>query len=363
MRCPNCHKRIKSEFCPYCGTKNPDQGLGKRLTSDSGALFDVLRSHKLAWLIVGLLAAVTLLCGVGIGSKLGKASLAPILEENSLTEASLNDQIAALKEDKSRLADQLKQAQQAQQESEADLHLYTTTENTEDGEPADQALHEIMAEQEEAQAASSSIANLTLIPAYIGEASVEINDNTPFFTDDELSAGEGMILSDLDELGRAGSCMALVTPETLPGADSREALTVIKPSGWTITRYDTIEGRYLYERCRLIGYGLAASDADPANLMTGTRYLAAQGMEPYENQVADYINTSGGSVLYRATPVFRGDNLVADGVLLEACSVEDQGESLHFNVFCYNIQPGVLIDYATGDSSQINEPETVVDPT
>lgn len=187
------------------------------------------------------------------------------------------------------------------------------------------------------------------IPAYTGEASVVLNDNVPYFTDTEYTTEAFESYSDLDSLGRCGVAYANVCEEIMP-TEERGAIGMIKPSGWHTIKYDCVDGKYLYNRCHLIGYQLSGENANEKNLITGTRYLNVTGMLPYEDQVADYVHDTKNHVLYRVTPVFTGDNLVADGVEIEAASVEDKGASLQFHVFCYNVQPGVEIDYATGDS-------------
>ena len=148
--------------------------------------------------------------------------------------------------------------------------------------------------------------------------------------------------------------MASIGRDLMP-SEERGPIGKVRPSGWHTIKYDNIDGNYLYNRCHLIGYQLTGENANTENLITGTRYLNVQGMLPFEDMTADYIKETGNHVLYRATPVFDGDNLVADGVLLEGYSVEDNGAGICFNVFCYNVQPGIEIDYATGDSSQTDK--------
>ena len=156
--------------------------------------------------------------------------------------------------------------------------------------------------------------------------------------------------SDLDFLGRCGVAYANICKELMP-TEERGEIGMVKPSGWHTVKYsDRIDGNYLYNRCHLIGYQLAGENANEKNLITGTRYLNVTGMLPFENEVADYVESTGNHVLYRVTPVFDGDNLVASGVQMEAESVEDNGAGVFFNVYVYNVQPGVIIDYATGDS-------------
>lgn len=187
------------------------------------------------------------------------------------------------------------------------------------------------------------------IPAYSGQAYVEINDNQPSFTKDELVTESFEEYSPLDSLGRCGVAYANVGIDTMPTED-RGSIGQVKPSGWQTVKYDCVDGKYLYNRCHLIGYQLTAENANKENLITGTRYLNVDGMLPFENLVADYVKETENHVLYRVTPIFEGDNLVASGVQMEAMSVEDNGEGVCFNVYCYNVQPGVVIDYATGDS-------------
>ena len=186
------------------------------------------------------------------------------------------------------------------------------------------------------------------VPAYLGNPSVEINGNAPYFRDSELTATAFKRFPDLDELGRCGVVTACLGPETMPVA-ARESIGMIKPSGWHLEKYEGIDGNYLYNRCHLIGYQLCGENANELNLITGTRYMNTEGMEPYESDTAYYIRRTGNHVLYRVTPVFHGDDLVATGVLMEARSVED--DDFAFCVFCYNVQPGIEIDYATGDGS------------
>lgn len=177
-----------------------------------------------------------------------------------------------------------------------------------------------------------------------------VNRNQPYFTEEDLAAGANAfeLYSELDYLGRCGVAYASICQELMP-AEPRGEIGMIKPSGWHTVRYDDlVEGKYLYNRCHLIGFQLAGENANEKNLITGTRYLNVQGMLPFENQVADYVKKTGNHVLYRVTPKYDGNNLVANGVLMEAQSVEN--DALHFCVFCPNIQPGVVIDYATGES-------------
>lgn len=189
------------------------------------------------------------------------------------------------------------------------------------------------------------------IPEFSGEPYVVLEDNQPAFTQEDLTAGSFEEYTPLDVLGRCGAAFAMVGLDTMPTQD-RESISQVKPSGWQTAEYDTdlVDGGYLYNRCHLIGFQLTGENANEENLITGTRYLNVEGMLPFENLVADYVKETGNHVLYRATPVFSGTELVARGVELEALSVEDSGDGVCFHVYCYNNQPGITINYATGDS-------------
>ena len=197
--------------------------------------------------------------------------------------------------------------------------------------------------------ASGTSFNLADVPAYSGQPYVAVNGNVPYFTDADLTDVSFESYSDLDSLGRCGVAYASVSQDTMP-TEKRGSIGEVKPTGWHTAKYDNVDGKYLYNRCHLIGYQLTAENANKENLITGTRYLNVEGMLPFENLVADYVKETENHVLYRVTPIFEGDNLVASGVQMEAMSVEDKGEGVCFNVYCYNVQPGVAIDYATGDS-------------
>nr|DAY90171.1 MAG TPA: DNA/RNA non-specific endonuclease [Caudoviricetes sp.] len=216
----------------------------------------------------------------------------------------------------------------------------TTTTSTEEPTP-----------QEETQPAPETAPSIDLgsIPAFSGEPYVAINNNIPDFTDADLTTSSFEEYSSLDSLGRCGVAYACIGTDLMPTED-RGSIGQVKPSGWHTVKYDCVDGKYLYNRCHLIGYQLTAENANENNLITGTRYLNVEGMLPFENMVADYIKETGNHVLYRVTPIFEGNNLVASGVHMEAKSVEDHGEGILFNVYCYNAQPGVGIDYATGES-------------
>ena len=193
---------------------------------------------------------------------------------------------------------------------------------------------------------------LSQIPAYFGEASVELNGNIPVFgeIDDEWSGFEEY--ADLDELGRCVKATAIVSPRMMPSGQ-REDISSVKPTGWKTDKYDFIDGGNLYNRCHLIAFMLTGENANEKNLITGTRYMNTEGMLPYETMVYDYVKETGERVLYRVTPIYEGDELIARGVQMEAWSLADNGASICFNVFCYNVQPGIEIDYATGENYEI----------
>lgn len=189
---------------------------------------------------------------------------------------------------------------------------------------------------------------LTDIPEYNGNAYVPLSEG-PSFSEEEINANAFEYYSDLDALGRCGTAFANVCRETMPTAP-RESISSVTPSGWVNAQYDFVDGGYIYNRCHLIGFQLTAENANEKNLITGTRYLNIEGMLPFENMVADYVQETGNHVLYRVTPVFKGDNLVASGVQMEGWSVEDEGEGICFDVYCHNVQPGAEIDYVTGET-------------
>lgn len=200
---------------------------------------------------------------------------------------------------------------------------------------------------------TGGISSLNGVPAYSGSPSVILNANRPAFDKKNLTVQPFELYSELDSLGRCGPASANICPELMPD-EPRGAIGAVRPSGWQTVRYDDlVEGKYLYNRCHLIGYQLAGENANVRNLITGTRYMNISGMLPYENRVESYVRKTGNHVLYRSTPVFEGSDLVAAGIQLEALSVEDRGEGICFNVFVYNVQPGIVIDYATGDSHAV----------
>ena len=196
---------------------------------------------------------------------------------------------------------------------------------------------------------SSGTFQLSDIPEYSGSPYVAVNGNGPYFLESDLTDVSFESYSDLDALGRCGVAYASVSTDTMP-TEKRGSIGEVKPTGWHNKKYDFVDGKYVYNRCHLIGYQLTAENANEKNLITGTRYLNVQGMLPFENLTADYVKETGNHVLYRVTPIFEGDNLLASGVLMEAESVEDDGDGVLFCVYVYNVQPGVAIDYATGDN-------------
>lgn len=191
-------------------------------------------------------------------------------------------------------------------------------------------------------------ASVTEIPAYTGKAYTVMNNNMPLFTEEDTKRGVFEAYAPLDSLGRCGPAFACVGKETMP-TEPRGKIGMVKPSGWQLAKYSFVDQKYLYNRCHLIAFMLAGENANPQNLITGTRYMNVIGMLPFENRVNDYIRSTKNHVLYRVTPLFQGNDLVARGVEMEAWSVEDNGK-LHFHVFCHNVQPRVKINYANGKS-------------
>ena len=196
---------------------------------------------------------------------------------------------------------------------------------------------------------TAEVVALSDVPEFSGEPYVVINDNEPSFPAEDFTSEGFEEYSPLDDLGRCGVAYANVGLETMP-TEERGSISNVKPTGWQSVQYDFVDGKSLYNRCHLIGFQLTGENANRQNLITGTRYMNVDGMLPFENLVADYVKETENHVLYRVTPIFEGDNLVASGVQMEAQSVEDKGEGVCFNVYVYNNQPGVTIDYATGDS-------------
>ena len=188
------------------------------------------------------------------------------------------------------------------------------------------------------------------VPEYFGSEYIIINNNVPEFRESDFTTESFEEYSELDSLGRCGVAFANIGQDLMP-TEERGSIGYIKPSGWQTIKYDIVDGKYLYNRCHLIGYQLTGENANPNNLITCTRNMNASVMVKFENDVADYIKETGNHVLYRVTPVFEGDNLLGGGVQIEAESVEDKGEGIQFNVYIYNVQEGISIDYKTGESS------------
>mgnify|MGYP002296624587 CR=1 FL=1 len=193
--------------------------------------------------------------------------------------------------------------------------------------------------------------SLETIPQFEGKAYVELNGNIPSFPEEDKTKQSFEHYEKLDVLGRARGAYANIGKETMP-KEKRGSISSVHPTGWNNTQYNFVDGKYLYNRCHLIGYQLTAENANERNLITGTRYMNVEGMLPFENMVADYIKETGNHVLYRVTPIYEGDNLVANGVEMEAESIEDNGEGIQFHVFVYNVQPLVDIDYRDGSSQK-----------
>lgn len=250
------------------------------------------------------------------------------------------------------------------EDSETESYVETVQTESAENDPGDETEIQTAAETEIQAAAqvqsddskqkvvhtgTASAFNVADVPAYSGEPYTAVNNNEPYFTSDNLTTEAFENYSELDALGRCGVAYANVCLETMP-TEKRGSISEVKPTGWHSVKYDNVDGKSLYNRCHLIGYQLTAENANQQNLITGTRYLNVDGMLPFENMVADYVKETDNHVLYRVTPIFTGDNLVADGVLMEGYSVEDEGDGICFCVYAYNVQPGITIDYATGDS-------------
>ena len=197
--------------------------------------------------------------------------------------------------------------------------------------------------------ASGDFVTLDQIPEYSGSPYVELNGNQPYFDPDDYPYESFESYAPLDSLGRCGECAALVGQETMP-TEKRGSIGSVKPSGWCMHKYDWVDGKYVYNRCHLLGYQLTAENANVRNLITGTRSMNVDGMEPFESKVAQYVKSTGNHVLYRVTPLFEGNELVARGVVMEARSMEDDGAGISFCIYCYNVEPGVAIDYASGEN-------------
>lgn len=237
----------------------------------------------------------------------------------------------------------------------------STNENWENEAPDNGNNNNKETDKETGNNESYGFASVDGIPDYSGKAYVALNNNIPKFTAEQKVTKSYEYYSPLDSLGRCGYTIACVGRDIMP-TDDRESISSVYPSGWKNKKYSTslVDGGYIYNRCHLIGFQLTGENANKMNLITGTRYLNIEGMLPFENMVADYVKETGNHVMYRVTPIFVGNNLVASGVQIEGWSVEDNGDGVCFNVFAYNVQPGIVIDYATGDNVLSGEklPET-----
>lgn len=251
--------------------------------------------------------------------------------------------------------------EETQQEESAEGSDSTTSENGESASDPESGKDDSVSDkaqpsQPEQNANENSLSaeapafSLSSIAEYTDKPYVAVNGNVPYFTESELTDQSYEYYSDLDALGRCGTACASIGQDLMP-TELRGSIGMVKPSGWHTVRYDDlVDGKYLYNRCQLIGYQLTGENANTKNLITGTRYLNIEGMLPFENMVADYVKENGNHVMYRVTPIFEGDNLLANGVLMEGYSVEDKGAGVSYCVFAYNVQPGIEIDYATGES-------------
>ena len=203
-----------------------------------------------------------------------------------------------------------------------------------------------------AEVQSTAVADDMASLVYQGEPYVVINDNNPAFNDADFTTISFESYGELDELGRCTTAFANIGKDIMP-TEKRGAIGEVKPTGWQTAKYDSVDGKYLYNRCHLIGYQLTGENANEKNLITGTRYMNVEGMLPFEEQVARYLDKNDNHVLYRVTPIFEDDNLVASGVLIEAYSVEDTGAGICFCVYCYNVQPGIEVNYRTGEGKAV----------
>lgn len=211
------------------------------------------------------------------------------------------------------------------------------------------------------QSPSQAVIDISSIPVFDDKPYVELNGNIPSFTEDEKGSIDVVEkYSELDALGRCGVAFANLHVSNMP-TDERGSIGMIRPTGWHTVKYDFVNGKYLYNRCHLIGFQLAGENANDKNLITGTRYLNTEGMLPWENKVAEYLKETNNHVLYRVTPIFKEDELVARGIQMEAYSVEDNGQGIQFNIYCYNNQPGVNIDYTSGESNLTDKKEQEAD--
>ena len=264
--------------------------------------------------------------------------------------------------------------EETQQEESAEGSDSTTSENGESASDPESGKDDSVSDKaqpsqpeqnanENSLSAEALVFSLSSIAEYTDKPYVAVNGNVPYFTESELTDQSYEYYSDLDALGRCGTACASIGQDLMP-TESRGSIGMVKPTGWHTVRYDDlVDGKYLYNRCHLIGYQLTGENANTKNLITGTRYLNIEGMLPFENMVADYVKETSNHVMYRVTPIFEGDNLLADGVLMEGYSVEDNGVGICYCAYAYNVQPGVEIDYATGDSKRADSLNTAQTPS
>lgn len=226
-----------------------------------------------------------------------------------------------------------------------------STTQSDTGEPKPEVIEETQPTEksEDIQKEEVVVFNVNKVPTYNGTPYIAINGNIPHFTEADYTITSFETYSPLDSLGRCGVAFANIGVDIMP-TEERGSIGSVKPSGWQTIKYENVDGKYLYNRCHLIGFQLSGENANVRNLITGTRSMNVDGMIPFENMVADYVKETNNHVLYRVTPIFDGNNLLATGVLIEAMSIEDNGDGICFNVFCYNEQPGIIIDHSNGDS-------------
>lgn len=241
------------------------------------------------------------------------------------------------------------------EEDASETVLYSSDEkDTDEITFQSESVYEISTEESTSNNSKKAKANrgvkLSNLPKFDNEPYVIINNNEPIFSKSELTDDSFESYSILDSLGRCGVALACIGKDIMP-IEKRGSIGMVKPTGWHTVKYDFVDGKYLYNRCHLIGYQLTGENANERNLITGTRYMNVDGMLPFEDMVADYVKETNNHVMYRVTPVYKGKNLLASGVQMEGYSVEDNGKAISFNVYCYNAQPGVRIDYSTGNSS------------
>lgn len=281
-------------------------------------------NSKKAW--KPIIITFVFLTAVIVGASTMETSKQPTLKEPTVSDSSIS----------------------TEQEDTSSTESDVTTESTTSTPETTQAPSETTKPNEPVATEPVSF-DLSSIPAFSNKAYVAVNNNTPFFTSTDFTTKSFESYSNLDSIGRCGVAYACVGKDLMP-TEERGSIGSVKPTGWQTIKYDNVDGKYLYNRCHLIGYQLSGENANTKNLITGTRYLNVTGMLPFENMVADYVKETNYHVLYRVTPIFSGNNLVASGVLMEAESVEDKGEGILFCVYCYNNQPGITIDYSNGNS-------------